>query len=380
MKAKSIIGKSIKEIQTALQQCKLDEQEFKPTLAFVFLTAVEDIDAVTAMLDAENMTIFGASTSEKFSDKGLEPDGIVVLLLDMKPAHFKVVLKKYNSASVFECAADVGATGKNAFDKPGFIICSADIRIAGEEIIKGLVSKAGMDVTVIGGVAGEHINFTGTIFTNQSKSNSGLLSLIIDEDKVNMKGAAVSGWKPVGTEKKITKCEGNWVYTIDNEPAMNVIKKFLGTEMLTGNKSEGLDSYPLQFQRGTGKPIMRPIVLWNKEDQSVMLGAPVEEGSIFRFSLPPDLEVIDTVIESTKAMKENELPDADAILIFSCVGRLSSLGPMVASEMEGLAATWNKPMAGFFSLGEFGKLDDTRSEFHGTTVSWVALKEKATNP
>jgi len=27
-------------------------------------------------------------------------------------------------------------------------------------------------------------------------------------------------------------------------------------------------------------------------------------------------------------------------------------------------------------LGEFGKLDDTRPEYHGTTVSWVALKEK----
>lgn len=374
MKAKSIIGKSIEEIQTALQESMADN--FQPTLAFVFLTAVEDIDAVTAMLDAANMTIFGVSTSEKFSEKGLEPDGIVVLLLDMNPAHFKLVLKDYNTASVFECAAQVGAEGKHSFNKPGFIISSADIRIAGEEIIKGLISKAGIDVTVIGGVAGEHINFTGTIFTNQSKSDSGLLSLIIDEDNVEMKGAAVSGWKPVGTEKRITKCEGNWVYTIDHEPAMSVIKKFLGTEMLTGNKSEGLDSYPLQFQRGAGKPIMRPIVLWNKEDQSVMLGAPVEEGAIFRFSLPPDLEVIDTVIESTKAMKENELPDADAMLIFSCVGRLSSLGPMVTSEMEGLAATWNKPMAGFFSLGEFGKLDDTRSEFHGTTVSWVALKEK----
>lgn len=374
MKAKSIIGNSTEEIQTALQESMVDN--FQPTLAFVFLTAVEDIDAVTAMLDAANMTIFGVSTSEKFSEKGLEPDGIVVLLLDMNPAHFKLFLKDYNTTSAFECAAQIGTEGKNSFDKPGFIICSADIRIAGEEVIKGLISKAGMDVTVIGGVAGEHINFTGIIFTNQSKSDSGLLSLIIDEDKVEMKGAAVSGWKPVGTEKRITKCEGNWVYTIDNEPAMSVIKKFLGTEMLTGNKSEGLDSYPLQFQRGTGKPIMRPIVLWNKEDQSVMLGAPVEEGSIFRFSLPPDLEVIDTVIESTRAMKENEMPDADAMLIFSCVGRLSSLGPMVTSEMEGLAATWNKPMAGFFSLGEFGKLDDTRSEFHGTTVSWVALKEK----
>ncbi len=64
------------------------------------------------------------------------------------------------------------------------------------------------------------------------------------------------------------------------------------------------------------------------------------------------------------------------MIVFSCIGRLSSLGPMITSELDGLAATWNKPMAGFFSLGEFGKLDDSRPEFHGTTVCWVALKEK----
>ena len=121
---------------------------------------------------------------------------------------------------------------------------------------------------------------------------------------------------------------------------------------------------------------MRPALLWNTEDQSVMVGGPVTEGSMFRFSLPPDLDIIDTVIESSKIIKENELPDADAMVIFSCVGRLASLGPMLHLELDGLAATWNKPMAGFFSMGAFGKHDDSRPEFHGHTGSWVILKEK----
>lgn len=374
MQAKSIKGKSPEEIKLALNQSTSDG--FKPTLAFVFLTDVGSIEALSSMMDSKNIVIFGASTSEKFSEHGIEQDGIVVLLLDMNPANFKLVIKDYSSASVFECADEVGALGVNSFKHPAFIISSADIRTPGEEVIKGLLNKAGISATIIGGVAGEHINFIGTIFTNKQQTNSGLIALILDEDKIVVKGIAVSGWKAVGTPKKITKCQGNWVFTIDGEPAMNVIKKFLGTDMLTSNKSEGLDSFPLQFQRGEGKPIMRPIILWNKEDQSVMLGAPVEEGSTFRFSLPPDLEVIDTVIESTKTIKQDEMPDADAMIIFSCVGRLSSLGPMVAAEIDGLAATWNKPLVGFFSLGEFGKLDDTRPEFHGTTVSWVALKEK----
>ncbi|HZJ36650.1 MAG TPA: FIST C-terminal domain-containing protein, partial [Gillisia sp.] len=167
---------------------------------------------------------------------------------------------------------------------------------------------------------------------------------------------------------------------IDNLPAMDVIKKFLGNEIASNEKMEGVvplnHSYPLQVQRESGVPMMRPTLLWNTDDESVMVGGPVKEGSLFRFSLPPDFDVIDTVIESSREIKERELPDADAMLIFSCVGRLSSLGPMLPTELDGLAATWNKPMAGFFSMGEFGKLDDGRPEFHGTTVSWVALKEK----
>ncbi|MEJ7626855.1 MAG: hypothetical protein WKF35_08330 [Ferruginibacter sp.] len=42
---------------------------------------------------------------------------------------------------------------------------------------------------------------------------------------------------------------------------------------------------------------------------------------------------------------------------------------MISAEIEGLAATWNKPIIGFFSLDEFGKVDDSTCEFHGTTVS-----------
>ena len=162
---------------------------------------------------------------------------------------------------------------------------------------------------------------------------------------------------------------------------MNVIQKFLGNDLITFNTDAAglvpLDAgYPLQFQRASGSAVMRPVLLWNKADQSIMVGGDVRESESFRFSLPPDFDVIDTVIESTRIVKEKDMPDADALIVFSCVGRLGSFGPMIASEIAGLAATWNKPMIGFFSLGEFGKLDISQCEFHGTTVSWVALKEK----
>jgi hypothetical protein len=67
---------------------------------------------------------------------------------------------------------------------------------------------------------------------------------------------------------------------------------------------------------------------------------------------------------------------ADAVLIFSCAGRLSALGPMAREENEGLYNVWNAPMAGFYTYGEFGKGPNGKHEYHSTTCSWVALKEK----
>ena len=377
MKAKSIKGKSVEYIHSALQQ--IMAEGYKPTLAIVFISTIENADPIRSLLNEQGISIFGASTSQKFTEQGMTSDDIVVLLLDMLTEYFSIVLKNYENSSTYEAARQVGEAGIQAFKNPGFIISSADFKMSGDELVSGLMDAAGKQVTVMGGVAGNPADFSGIVFTNDLYSKAGIIALVIDQDKIAINGIAVSGWKPVGTEKKITKCEGSWIYTIDNEPAMNVIQRFLGNAIFD-TKAEGLIpsdlGYPLQFQRATGSVIMKPLLLWNKTDQSVMVGGHINEGDHFRFSLPPDFDVIDTVIESTRVIKEKEMPEADALIVFSCVGRLGTLGPLISAEIEGLAATWNKPMIGFFSLGEFGKLDESQCEFHGTTVSWVALREK----
>lgn len=377
MKAKSIKGKTPGDIQQALAESRKDG--FQPTLAFVFITNSEHTEAIRMLLDKEGIAIFGANTSEMFNEHGIEAADIIALLLNIPVSYFKIVLRDYAIAPPYESARQVGEAGVQAFKNPAFIISAADVRIPGEVTINGLTDAAGDNATIIGGMAGDPADFTCIVFTNESSSTCGLLALVIDQDKVAVNGLAVSGWKPAGTEKKITKSEGSWVYTIDDEPAMNVIQKYLGSEITFSKQAEGLvplnDRYPLQFQRESGTPLLKPVLLWDTSNQAVMMPGEVKEGQRFRFSLPPEFDVIDTVLESSRAIKEKDMPDADALVVFSCIGRLGSLGPLISAEIEGLAATWNTPVIGLFSLGEFGKAAEKQCEFHGTTVSWVALKE-----
>ena len=378
MKAKSIKAGSAEEIQMALQQTVADE--FKPTLALVFLSVMNEIEAVCSILDKESIPIFGATTFAEFTEQDAENVGIAVLLLDINPAYFKIILKGNEEGSGLEIGRHIGETGKKTFANPAFIISSANYKIHGESIIKGMVEKAGEDVTIVGGKAGEIINMEGKVFTNSQSSDNAVISLILDQDKITLKGMAASGWKPAGTEKKISHCKGPWIYTIDDQPAFDIVKKFLGNDIIQDKNKEGIVKlniiYPLQLYREGGSPYMLPILFANTEDNSVMLAEEVPEGSLFRFSMPPDFDVIDMVIKSCQEVKEKEMPEADALVIFSCIGRLGSLGPMASEEVEGLAGTWNSPMIGFYSLGEFGRVANGNTEFHGTTVSWVALKEK----
>ena len=378
MKAKTIKGKTPSAIQVALQESMGDG--FKPTLAIILVSNAEDAEPIRSIFGRHDIAMFGVTAPNTFTEAGITEGHIIVMLMDMKPDHFEIVLNDYQGSSAYEAGYNAGISGKKAFANPGFIISPLDFRISYDGLIKGLTDAAGRDILIVGGGSGDPADFTGILFTNDASSEGGLLALILDQDKIAMSGLAVSGWKPVGTSKKITKCEGTWAFTIDHEPAMHVIQKFLGNDIVRDN-SEGSGfiptdlGYPLQFERASGNAIMKPALFFNPDDQSVMIAGGVNEGDQFRFSLPPDFDVIDKVVESTRIRKETEMPDADVLMVFSCVGRLGTFGPLISSEIEGLASTWGKPMIGYFSLGEFGKLDEGPSEFQGTTVSWVALKE-----
>ena len=378
MEAKSIKGKTTAEIDVTLET--LLANGYKPTLAIVFLSALEEIPAITSLLNEKGIAIFGATTMAEFTEESAETVGIAVLLLDINPDYFKIVLKNFVSGTGYEAGRQVAEIGVKSFRNPAFIISSADYKIPGDQIIKGMVEKTGAYFPIVGGKAGNVVNFQGKVFTNEELSDNGLICLIVDQDKVALKGIAASGWKPAGTEKKITRSTGEWIHAIDDQPAFDVVKKFLGDEIIDDEKKEGVVKlsliYPLPLHRHDGSPLMLPILFANTEDNSVMLAEEVPEGSLFRFSMPPDFDVIDSVIQSASEIKENEMPEADALIIFSCVGRLASLGPMSSAEVVGLAGTWNSPMIGFFSLGEFGRVANGKLEFHGTTVSWAALKEK----
>ncbi|SDC87509.1 Uncharacterized conserved protein, contains FIST_N domain [Algoriphagus faecimaris] len=379
MKAKTIKGNSTTEIKKAFENAL--EDGFTPTLAIVFLSIKQDRIAISQMLEAKGISIFGATTAGEFIDGEIGEESVVIMLLDIKKEHFKCIHFETGDQQTLDISKQIGQIGLDTFKNPAFIIASGGISTDGEMIIKGIESAVGPKVTIFGGMAGDDFTMTGTyVFTNGHYEITGLVALILDEDKVQIAGLATSGWQPVGTVRTVTKSEGNTVYTIDDEPALDVVIKYMGINKNIDEWKEVIvnvgSEFPMQIQREGSEPVIRAPLFANKTDRSLVCAGSVPQGSKIRFSLAPDFNVIDKVIEECESVKENELPNADALIMFSCKARHLSLGPMVSDEIDSVKNVWGAPMAGFFSYGEMGKSTKGKHEFHNNTCSLVAISEK----
>ncbi len=379
MKAKSIKGKSAEEIKTALQQSMANG--FNPTLAVVFLSVSLDRKAVSKILDDAGIKIFGATTNGEFIDENPDKLSVAILLLDINPAYFTILFSEYPAKNYREVAREIAEKTKQLFPHPAFLVTGSNLETDAEQLLFGFEDAVGKEVNVFGGMAGDDYTFSEQyVFTNDNESNRGMLVLAFDEDKIKIKGRATCGWRAVGTEKTVTKSEGNHVFTVDNIPALDITAKYGGIEnVLPGNEGllmELATSFPLQLQREMGEPVMRPGLKVDWSDHSFFCSGTVPQGAKVRFSLPPDFDVMEKVIHNTKEMKANEMPDADALIVFSCAGRIVALGPMMNMEIEGVKNVWNVPMVGMFSNAELGRSIGGNLEMHNLTTCCIALKEK----
>ena len=385
MKAKSIKGMSVVEIKSSLELALSDG--YKPTIAIVFISIKQDRDAVCDILNKKGIDIIGATSSGEFINEHDSDGEIVMMLMDINRNNYSILFEDIGERSLEDATRKMVNEAFKEFKKPAFILLTTLLTsdgkmLDGEGMVKFIETLAGPDVSMFGGMAGDDLSFTGTwIFTNNKSTDYGMAALVLNEAKIELQGLAFSGWKPMGVSRTVTKSDGNLIFTIDNRPALEMYLHYLGHEISSSDDQISFFDkigvhYPFQIERENREPKMCNPIGYDSEKQALICESNVQQGSSLRFSTPPEFDIIETVIEKADTLKTERNAEADALLIFSCAGRLSALGPMANQENEGLQKVWNAPMAGFYTYGEYGKGLNGKHEFHSTTCSWVAIKEK----
>lgn len=386
MHAKSIKGKSPEEIQSTLQQIMIDG--FTPTVAIVFISIRQNRNAIVDILTQHNIDILGATSCGEFINDYQSEGEAVILLLDVSKDFYSILFEEMVDRSIEETAAHLGKNALQQFNNPSLIVCSTGMNVngdyfSGEAMVRHIENVIGADRIFFGGMAGDDMTFTGTyVFTRGKETDNGIIALVLDADKISLTGMAITGWKPMGIARTVTKSIGNKLYAIDEKPAVEMYLKYLGKDEKKADKDfnvfEELGfTYPFitERERGGEMVLRSPLKIDHKEN-ALVLDMEMPEGTKFWFSMPPDFDIVDEILREATQLKNDKGLEADALLIFSCAGRPPVLGPLVTAENNGLAELWNAPMAGFFTYGEYGRMKNGKQELYSGACCWVALKEK----
>lgn len=378
MQIKTFKANSVSEIQGQIKS--VYSEKFQPNLAIVFCSVHFDIEEVSKLFNEMGIEAVGASTAGEILNDTMYEGIVTGLLLEVDRSTYKIFNQEYEGCNPFSACKRAGEMILSHFTNPAIIVMSGGVSIDAEQIVFGLKAGVKEETPIFGGLAADDLQLKETFaFTHKGVTSNGVVLLAFDNDKIELRGMATSGWEGVGTENVITHAEGNMVYSINGEPAVNAFIKYFGyfnnveTEVKV---SEISAQYPLQIMREDGTAILRAPLMSIEDSGALMLAGGVRNGDRFKFSIAPGFEVIDKTIEEFDEWRQ-EVEKADALILFSCKGRHAALGPLIEDEITGIYNFWKKPMVGFFTYGEIGNLKNGDCDFHNETCSLVVLRERS---
>ena len=256
-------------------------------------------------------------------------------------------------------------------------ILSDGLNLNGSALLRG-INDIIEDVTVSGGMAGDGDRFQETwVISNDTAKQCRISAIGFYGDDFIISTGCFAGWSEFGGDRVVTKSTDNILYELDNKPALELYKSYLGPY------SEDLPNsgmrFPLSIKgNDNDSEIIRTLLAVNEEDNSITFAGDIPQGYTVRLMKPK----VDVLIDGAKlaAQDIHKANDQPALgLVVSCTGRKIVMSDLVEEELEVLEEVLgdNVQLTGFYSYGEFAPFrDDIYScELHNQTMTLTAIYE-----
>ncbi|MEA1955729.1 MAG: FIST N-terminal domain-containing protein [Campylobacterota bacterium] len=322
-----------------------------------------------------NSTIIGCSTAGEIYQSEVFDDSISISVIHFEKSRFRVVTKEVKEEDSFKTGKEIVNELKEDDLKSIFILSNV-LSVNGSELTKGINENLPKNCAVTGGLAGDGVNFNKTwiIVDNQFVENYiCIVGLYGDSLRVNY--GCKSGWRRFGIDRKVTHSFDNILYSLDNKPALELYKKFLGRKSL----SESTLNFPLMvFEDGQKEAKFRAIKAINEENSSIILAGNIPQNSIVSFAMAKFDDLINGAEEASEQIyKGYNNKEVALCLGVSCIARRVVLKQQVEDELEAIVDTLGKNVStvGFYSYGEFSKGKSDYCDFHNQTMALTLIYE-----
>ena len=354
------------------------------TLLLIFgeLGRVPELDsAIGELCEAYPRAITaGCSSAGEICDGELYEHSLVAAVIRMEKSRIRKVELPIASADDSERVGKMLASELLDEELKGIFVISEGLKINGTELTRGINSRLPEGVIVTGGLAADDDRFEVTYVLDENcRPRSGIVSAIAFYGaSLHLRAGYRGGWDRFGVERKITSSRKNVLYTLNDEPALEVYKRYLGKYAEELPASALL--FPLAIRESKEKEAkVRTVLGVNETEQSITFAGEIPEGGSASFMKANFDRIIDGAYEAAQSLMEvGEVPGEPLCITVSCVGRRLLLKQRTEEELEATLDALPKGtrQIGFYSYGEISTMHSGECDLHNQTMTLTLIWEE----
>ncbi len=328
-----------------------------------------------------NASLLGCTTAGEIAGEGVNDGSCVLTAVNFEKTQ---VIAASTSLPNMEASQATGEALAKQIPLDGLkavLVYGPGLGINGSALVRGIESVIGNKTPITGGLAGDAGAFTQTFTLGKDGvSDNTVVAVGLYGDALNFQHGSFGGWEPFGPARKVTRCDGNVLYELDGEPALEVYKRYLGDYAKDLPASGLLFPFQMLTKNGDEDGLIRTILAVDAEQGSLTLAGEIDgEGSLRLMHTSTD-GLVDGAEKAAEIAIKGANTDAESALgiLVSCVGRKLVMGDRVEEEVEVVGDLFGKKttLTGFYSYGEISPFVPADScRLHNQTMTITCISE-----
>lgn len=320
------------------------------------------------------------STAGEISNQGVTDHCVVVTALRLDKTPFRIASTAIAGMEDSEGAGRRLAEQLTGPDLKAVILLSQGVAVNGSELIAGAVSVLGKAIPLTGGLAGDNGAFTQTwALLDDQISDKLMLAIGLYGDAVQFAHGSFGGWQSFGPARRVTRAEGNVLFELDGEPALDIYKRYLGEYAKDLPASGLLFPFAILSEEREEVGLIRTLLGIDEAAGSLTLAGDIPQDGYLRLMHASSDALVDGAEAAAEAAARMARSQGQSLaLLVSCIGRKLVMGDRVDEEVEAVGAVFgqNCALTGFYSNGEISPfLETTECKLHNQTMTITYLGE-----
>jgi len=319
-------------------------------------------------------SIVGCSTAGNILDTTVNAYEAVATAISFDKAYVKVLATNLMQDDIYHNTKTVTNSLEKENLKHLFLLAPGLINAS--EVINGL--NLPNNVTVSGGLAGDDYKFENTyLFTDKIAGESILIVVGFYGDSLHTSIGCNTGWNEFGATRIVTKAKKNIIYEIDNKPAIELFKKYLGDKI--SDLPNSAIRFPLNIKENINDKNHIVLVMMDiNSDGSFLFGGDIKEGSIVKLMRTNVSNLLEGAAYSAKEIIHYN-DKTSLSLTLSCSARKIVLKQFAQEEIEIVKnfLPSNTQIVGFYSYGEIAPFSSNlfKPLLHNQTMTITTIYE-----